>query len=555
MSLKHINSTRIIVAILLSAIMGSLVYSFIHNVAFTNVDSVQINYETDSDTIVRLYYGNGRQQKVNYSAENSQALPAYAGAQRLLNFQSKNKSLFNARLETGNLGMFTIYGITVFNRISNTRHKLTSEEIKDAFQHNIDSNLIAVPNSPESGELVIKSVKPGSLLRFHYPRLQGENPIMLYGLTIISILVSFVFALRFSPSSIPAIGDVNRKQNNQPGYRLELDGLRGIAALLVLLEHTWWRFAGSGATGVWIFFALSGYLLSQPFIAKPERATDIGFLVNYIFRRLARILPMYYFTLILIFGITKDTNLLLGHMFFLQAEGHLWTIPQEVFFYLALPFIVTGLYFLRKLPPRIFLALMAITVGVFLFNPTLIGIRLYGYDRYTPPYLGWFMCGMLVAYVSGYVGSLEFKLQPNQKTRLSAVGVFLLLGILVASSTYFVSLLVGKETRLPTDYKAAFVIASSILMIIILACPGTLLSRIFCFWPLRAIGIVGYSYYLLHPMIIDAVMEFSRQYFNYELLHGRLFVVSGIVTWLACLLTYSLIERPFLLKKQPPHSS
>jgi len=124
MSLKHINSTRIIVAILLSAIMGSLVYSFIHNVAFTNVDSVQINYETESDTIVRLYYGNGRQQKVNYSAENSQALPAYAGAQRLLNFQSKNKSLFNARLETGNLGMFTIYGITAFNRISNTRHKL-----------------------------------------------------------------------------------------------------------------------------------------------------------------------------------------------------------------------------------------------------------------------------------------------------------------------------------------------------------------------------------------------------------------------------------------------
>ncbi len=553
--MKHINSTRIILAILISAITGFLVHSFINNVAFTNVDSVLITYETESDTIVRLYYGNGRQRKVNYSLENSQAHLAYAGAQRALNFQPKNKSLFNARLETGNPGTFIIHGITVFNRISNTRHVLNHEEITNAFQSNGDADLTSVPGSPDSGKLIIKTHKPGSSLRFHYPQHQGKSPIMLYGLTILSILVSFAFTLRFSPSSIPAISDVNKKQNNQTGYRLELDGLRGIAALMVLLEHTWWRFAGSGATGVWIFFALSGYLLSQPFIAKPERATDFRFLVNYIFRRLARILPMYYVTLILIFGVTNETNLLLSHMLFLQAEGHLWTIPQEVFFYLALPFIVVGLYFLGKLPARVFLILMMIIVGIFLFNPTLIGVRLYGYDRYTPPYLGWFMCGMLVAYVSHYVGGLEFKLKPSQKTWLSTVGILLLLGILGASSTYLVSLFVGKETTLPTDYKAVFVIASAILMMIILACPGTLLSRIFCFWPLRAIGIVGYSYYLLHPMIIDAVITFSRQYFNYELLHSRLFIVSGVVTWLACLFTYSLIEKPFLLKKQPPPAS
>jgi peptidoglycan/LPS O-acetylase OafA/YrhL len=113
-----------------------------------------------------------------------------------------------------------------------------------------------------------------------------------------------------------------------------------------------------------------------------------------------------------------------------------------------------------------------------------------------------------------------------------------------------VELVTGTEMIMPSRFKAVFAVMGAVLMFLILAAPGTLLSRIFSFTPLRAIGIVGYSYYLLHPLVIEALMDFSMQYFNYPLLHGRLFVATSLVTWLVCLFTYSLIERPFLVKRK-----
>lgn len=41
---------------------------------------------------------------------------------------------------------------------------------------------------------------------------------------------------------------------------------------------------------------------------------------------------MYLVTLLLIYGVTENSHLLLNHMLFIQGEGHLWTIPQEIFF-------------------------------------------------------------------------------------------------------------------------------------------------------------------------------------------------------------------------------
>ena len=63
------------------------------------------------------------------------------------------------------------------------------------------------------------------------------------------------------------------------------------------------------------------------------------------------------------------------------------------------------------------------------------------------------------------------------------------------------------------------------------------------------IAIVGCNLGLMIFLVIGAVMDFAWQYYDYELLHGRLFIVTSVLTWFVCLFTYSLIERPFLLKK------
>ncbi len=77
-----------------------------------------------------------------------------------------------------------------------------------------------------------------------------------------------------------------------------LDGLRGLAALIVLTSHftndtgLWHGFLGQGAgqTGVMIFFILSGFLMTRLHIGTPLTAQS---LLNYVVRRMARIYPMF----------------------------------------------------------------------------------------------------------------------------------------------------------------------------------------------------------------------------------------------------------------------
>jgi peptidoglycan/LPS O-acetylase OafA/YrhL len=517
---------------------------FIKRHAFTGVDGVQLVYETENDTLLRLYYGYGMQQDPQFTLENSQVVQALTGSVRELSLIEKNKSLVHARLEIGTPTELKIHNMVVFNNISNTSITLLPRDLLNILHASEPTTTISI----EDTLLTVKTDSYNSYLRINY-LFSGSNQLLLYGIPLFIGLLTFLYALRFNPRSIPAIRDLLSRDRGIRIYRRELDGLRGIAALLVLLEHTWWRFSGSGATGVWIFFALSGYLLSQPFIAIPQRALNPGFVVQYIFRRLARILPMYFVTLVLIFGVTDYSQLLLSHVLFLQAEGHLWTIPQEVFFYLTLPLLMILIYMLAKLPHHLFLVLFAGLTALLLWNPNIIGIQLYGYSTYRAPFLGWFLVGMFVAYANPGGAYWQNKLSDKSRKALSWLGLTVTVLLLAASSSWLSEIITGSLLLLPVEYKAMFSVAGAILMYLILSCPGTLLSRVFSFTPLRAIGIVGYSYYLLHPLVIDAVMDISMRYYNYPLLHGRLFIVSSIVTWLVCLFTYSLIERPFLLKK------
>ncbi len=109
--------------------------------------------------------------------------------------------------------------------------------------------------------------------------------------------------------------------------------------LFVLLAHTKVSgFDGQGAIGVYLFFALSGFLLTLP-LGKWEQATSRSrFLVAYFTRRLLRILPMYYCLLTALFlSGQRDLDWLRQHAIFISADDHLWSVRQELIFYLLLP--------------------------------------------------------------------------------------------------------------------------------------------------------------------------------------------------------------------------
>jgi peptidoglycan/LPS O-acetylase OafA/YrhL len=87
-------------------------------------------------------------------------------------------------------------------------------------------------------------------------------------------------------------------QTNQvSNYRPELDGLRAIAVLAVVLYHADTTFCPGGFTGVDIFFVLSGYLMTS--IITRDSLNNEFSLLKFYERRARRILPMLYLTIII----------------------------------------------------------------------------------------------------------------------------------------------------------------------------------------------------------------------------------------------------------------
>ena|SRR5436190_6272820 len=73
------------------------------------------------------------------------------------------------------------------------------------------------------------------------------------------------------------------------GYRPDIDGLRALAVMAVILFHTFPRFVPGGFVGVDIFFVISGYLITQIVLGDLER--ERFSVANFYARRIRRIFP------------------------------------------------------------------------------------------------------------------------------------------------------------------------------------------------------------------------------------------------------------------------
>jgi peptidoglycan/LPS O-acetylase OafA/YrhL len=81
-------------------------------------------------------------------------------------------------------------------------------------------------------------------------------------------------------------------------YRPEIDGLRAVAVLAVILFHADVPGFGGGYVGVDVFFVISGYLITSLIVAEHETGTFS--LLRFYERRARRILPALFFVLIVV---------------------------------------------------------------------------------------------------------------------------------------------------------------------------------------------------------------------------------------------------------------
>lgn len=159
--------------------------------------------------------------------------------------------------------------------------------------------------------------------------------------------------------------------DNGPAEIRALDGLRAIAALMIVLFHLllfthveyqpWSQATGSFwyvlATGVQLFFTLSGFLLFRPYVLALLTGKPLPSSIRFYKKRALRILPAYWvaLTILLVFNwrIAKGPVWLnaLSHALFIHdlfprynrdLNGPFWTLAVEAQFYLLLPWIAAA---------------------------------------------------------------------------------------------------------------------------------------------------------------------------------------------------------------------
>jgi peptidoglycan/LPS O-acetylase OafA/YrhL len=216
-----------------------------------------------------------------------------------------------------------------------------------------------------------------------------------------------------------------------------MDGLRGIAIIIVVLFHVWqmsWLdhtlqlgnftldlnfIPVTGFLGVELFFFISAFCLFYPYAKYVLEGSKFQTVKQFAYKRVIKILPSYFLSILLIlvffnpgFKSFKDavrrvvSHLLFIHNFFPETYGSIngifWSLGVEVQFYLIFPFIC---FLFRKRPVIVFLTLLAISI-VYRFV-----IHNYYYDKFDfllnqlPGFLDMFASGMLAAYLIVYIRS------------------------------------------------------------------------------------------------------------------------------------------------------
>jgi peptidoglycan/LPS O-acetylase OafA/YrhL len=440
-------------------------------------------------------------------------------------------------------GITRIYEIKVTSWFHAPRI-LQPAEIKKMF---IAGPHVTLRNDSDYLEVVAQSVDPhiDGISRI-FPHLYWQSCLLAALFAMVSGLISMSFLQDVSTTA----GD-GPKASVFAQQRIQaLDGLRGLAAIMVVADHTWPWFKGLGASGVWIFFAISGFLLARPFVFTPERIFSPRFLANYLRRRFLRIVPMYYVYLFIVFILTGRTTTAIMHGLFIEGTSHLWAIPQEIIFYLLWPlvigFFVVPLRHIRYVVPLVLLLL------IFLWNRLVTHdhIWLLGMDYIKLPlYFGVFLTGAIFSFtyslLSAGTTGLYKSIQRICKV-VSPFGFILILVFLLLSNGYPL----GNKIMLSQRYYEVYSFIAGLLIFLTLYSEGGVLDRFLRLAPLQALGKVGLSLYLLHPLVKILLDDAIVTVLGFKIQNGISFGLTIGCTYLLARYTYKHIELPGMMQKR-----
>lgn len=322
---------------------------------------------------------------------------------------------------------------------------------------------------------------------------------------------------------------IAHKPSNGPLVE-NFDGVRAVAAIMVFLQHLQTvPYVVFGPAGVWLFFTLSGYLLYLVFLRIEQPLPTGNTLIAYLVRRFFRIVPLFVAVLVVMsmywtqpWGEINPLWINL-HLLGLMGDHHLWTIKVELIFYVLLPFIILGLAPL--VTPKVRLAaLLGLAFPVWwYFERQMVMVLNGGMPYFTP-----FILGMAAVHIQPMIS-------PKIGRILVALGLIGILGFgLDVHIAEQYRQLIGFTDWMAMWAMGHFVYPACMLVVLGVA---SFKSR---FWGnawLRLLGVVGYGFYLWHPIVINYVGSFDLPIWQYN-------IICFIASFGLAILGYLLVERP-----------
>ncbi len=338
-----------------------------------------------------------------------------------------------------------------------------------------------------------------------------------------------------------------------------LDGIRGLAILLVLVHHfsggadpttavgrAWLAWTNNLWIGVDLFFVLSGFLITGILLDTKKSA---GYFRNFYARRALRIFPLYYGVLLAAFfalpaiepyirqeagkGFSARqsglwlylTNVIMaarGPDYF-WAFDHFWSLAVEEHFYLVWPLAILLCNRRATLRLCVIVAVLALALRTTL---TLVGVSPTSIYVLTP-------CRMDVLAIGGLAALLVRSRRPDQWFLWARPGAITsgiaLFGLMVARH--------GLSQDDPIVQTAGFsllaIFFASILLLAVGAPSASLIGRFWTLQPLRFTGKLAYGLYVFHPFFIIPLARF------FEGPHGRL-VGFGHLTGIVLFATFGI---------------
>lgn len=327
--------------------------------------------------------------------------------------------------------------------------------------------------------------------------------------------------------------------DEHPDHHKPLDGLRGLAVLMVVFGHGANHGLGPfgpdsmmirGKLGVYLFFVLSAYLLDRQIIKMFQQGRAQWDYWRYYFsRRVLRIFPLFFLALV-VFRLANAAGLkvvihswgqLWEHLALQRGDHIFWSIPVEFKYYLISPIL---LYFFHRVL-RWNLWAMGITFAALFVGVYQYSVRWQPDGTSTLLYLNIFLMGTLVAVLERCVPNFWNALRTFKPASSLGWSVILAFSLWSWKMDDFTSI----NTFLPAAALWSIALAATFG-------PGWWASLL-SFKPLRWVGKVSFSMYLFHIPVLMCVKILDWN-------PAVLWMVYLSATVVVCAVTYLCVEYP-----------